>query len=328
MKIAVFTSVSSSYLPNARILCTSVKQHHPNWDFFLLFNDRTPDETRWEDENFDHIMFAEWLHIDRPWLKFAHDYNVIELCTATKASMSRYLLEDLKYDAIIYLDPDTCVFSPLEEVINIIETNYASVILTPHLTDAEDDDDGIWSHEIASLKHGVFNLGFFAIKNSPDGLKFASWWERRLLDYSHIDFEFGTLTDQKWVNLAPYMLPGIHVLCDRTYNVATWNIKGRHLTRDKSGNWLINGQSLRFYHFSGFGFDFGWANRELEVFARHNEEVKYIWDYYKKLYARNKSSAVQARWKWDYNRSGRKIARSARKLYDRNSTVDPFGLNL
>jgi hypothetical protein len=275
-------------------------------------------------------MFAEWLPIPRPWLRFAYGYSVIEFCTATKGAMAQHLLRTLGYDAVVYFDPDTCVFSPLPEILEILQRGEAEVILTPHLTDAERDDDGegIWSHEISALKHGVFNLGFFVIKNGARGLKILDWWEQRLLDYSHIDFPYGTFTDQKWMNLAPYLFESVHILLDRAYNVATWNTKGRTIDRTENSIWTVNGRPLRFYHFSGFGNNFFWSKRELMIFGREGDRTGELWQCYEEWFNAQKAESVSGRasapWRWSVDAFGRTIDKEMRKALLRPEVVDPF----
>jgi hypothetical protein len=57
MRFAVFTSNNAAYLPNARILAKSLKKWHPNWDFYLLFNDRAKFDFPWDEEPFDDVIF-------------------------------------------------------------------------------------------------------------------------------------------------------------------------------------------------------------------------------------------------------------------------------
>jgi lipopolysaccharide biosynthesis glycosyltransferase len=324
VKIAAFTSLTTSYLPNGRILGKSVKEQHPEWDFILLFNDRTPDFVNWEEEPFDKVVFADWLDIGRPWYRWAYDYSVVEFCTAAKGPMSEYLLNDLGYDAIIYLDPDILVFSRLEEVLQILNDKRADVILTPHLTDREFDEEAVWSHEIAALKHGTFNLGFFAVANRPSGRAFVQWWRERLVDHSHIDFDQGLFTDQKWCNLAPYMFSDFHVLTDRRYNVATWNMRNREISF-RGGVWYVNGSPLRFYHFSGFGNDFAWADRELAAF-NSNPALRELWSLYKELYSANELAEPAPAWYWGCDRYGRRLTREMRAAARRSSSLNPYGV--
>lgn len=327
MKTAVYTSVNAAYLTVARIIAKSVKEHHPEWDFILLFNDNTPDNICWEDEPFDKVVFAEWLDVDEDWRHWAYKYSVIEFCTATKGVMGEFLFDKMGYEALVYLDPDTVVFSRLEEIVEILESKKADVILTPHLTDREYDDDAIHSHEMAALKHGTFNLGFFAIANRENGRKYLRWWSERLLKYAYIDFEKGIFTDQKWCNLAPYLFDGIKVLTDRAYNTATWNMTNRHITKDFDGNWMVNYKPLRFYHFSGFGNDFSWADKELARFGSQMDGLRELWSLYKDLYNKNYISEKMP-WKWGFTSDGKAITPAMRKVISSRKNLNPYDENL
>jgi hypothetical protein len=324
MRVVAFTSLTGSYLPNGRIIAKSFKAVYPDYDFVLLFNDRTPDFIDWDREPFDDVIFSEWLPINRPWRRWAAGYSVIEHCTATKGVAAEYLMDVMGYDAVVYLDPDTMLCSPLDEVFDIFDSGEADVVLTPHITDPETSDYGIWSHEIAALKHGTFNLGFFAVQNKPRGRACLRWWAERLVDYSHIDFAKGTFTDQKWANLAPYMFDGVKVLRDRTYNVATWNQARRKVTRDRDGKWYVNGQPMRFYHFSGFGHGFAWADSELEYFAKTESDLLALWDLYKSLYVAEGLSESAPPWFWDLKRSGERLTPQDRAAAADSQMIDPF----
>jgi hypothetical protein len=60
-------------------------------------------------------------------------YNVLELCTAVKPYLLKYLFE--KYDAekILYLDPDIVVYHTLDTVLELLER--CTAILTPHIVE-------------------------------------------------------------------------------------------------------------------------------------------------------------------------------------------------
>lgn len=323
MRIACYTSVTASYLPVARIVAKSVKAIHPEWDFYLLFNDKTPEFIRWEDEPFDHVIFAEWLDIKHEWRQWAYNYSVIEFCTATKGAMGNYLFDQLGYDALVYMDPDTVLFSRLEEVLDVFENEKADVILTPHLTNREYTADAIWSHEMAALKHGTFNLGFYAIANRPNGRKYLDWWADRLVDYAHIDFDRGLFTDQKWCNLAPYLFEGIEVFTYRTYNIATWNMTNRNVSRADDGTWLVNGDPLRFYHFSGFGHDFAWADRELATFGSQMDDLRQLWSFYRQQYELH-TLPEEVSWKWGHSNCGEPITDRMRNAARELAPLNPY----
>ncbi len=59
--------------------------------------------------------------------------------------------------------------------------------VTPHQTEPEKSRSAILDNEVSSLKHGVFNLGFLAVRNCPEGMRFVNWWSDRLRDFCFDD---------------------------------------------------------------------------------------------------------------------------------------------
>jgi len=309
--IYVYTSINGAYLANARILAQSVKKIHPEWKFVLLFNDIESNYINWRNEPFDEVLYAHKLPVEnfRNWF---FKYTVVELCTAVKGVAAQYLFDEKGADKVIYLDPDTVVFSEMTEVETLLDKYNA--ILTPHLTDAEEDLQGIHNHEIAALKHGTFNLGFYAFNKTKESRKFLDWWANRIQHFSYADFDKGLFTDQKWCNLAPYLFEGIYILKDRSYNVATWNIKNRNISKTESGEWLVNEKPLRFYHFSGFGNNFFWADKELELFSKKGDGVRSIWQWYKQEY-KNNLLKQSLNWHWGCYENGEPVEPAHRRKY-------------
>lgn len=309
----IFTSATESYLPNARILARSVKKFLPEARFVLVFGDIEENTIDWDDEPFDEVLYTHKLGIPN-FYSLATRYSVIEFCTAVKGYSASYLLNRDETTSIVYLDPDTELFDRMSSLYELLEVHDS--VLSPHITDLNDSPEGIESHEIAALKHGTFNLGFFAVRDSRNGNAFLDWWSDRLLNYSDIDFDRGLFTDQKWANLAPYLFDGVHVLRDRAYNAATWNMNNRFVDRDTEGHWLLNDQRLQFYHFSGFGHGFGWADRELAMF-RNGDLTREIWELYKEKYADEGGHGPKVDWHWGRYKNGIPISVSHRSSMKR-----------
>ena len=61
----------------------------------------------------------------------------------------------------------------------------------------------------------------------------------------------GLFVDQRWLDLVPGMFDGVRILRDPSFNAAYWNIPTRTLTRDPDGRIQVDGDPLRFFHFSG-----------------------------------------------------------------------------
>lgn len=264
-----YTSVNLNYLPKARILAKSIKRYCLNSKFTLILSDILPEEINPEGEPFDEIITI--LELGLPvkninlWI---YEHSVVELCTAVKGQALVKLLAEGS-DKVVYLDPDVAVFNDLECLDELLDKY--DIILTPHITIPEINDTGIWDNEICALKHGTFNFGFYAVKNSVNGLAFANWWRDRLIKYCYDNIPEGLFTDQRWGDLAPCMFESVYIWKDPGCNVATWNISNRKITKDINNNYYVNNSTLKFYHFSGF--DSGSQAAMLDRYSDGNEAL-------------------------------------------------------
>jgi len=247
--VAVFTSIAANYLPKARVLATSLKRVAPHADFYLMLVDAYPEDADWSSEPFDALITVDDLAITNAtgWC-FAH--QVVELCTAVKGFATGYLLDQPSVEQVFYFDPDMVVhdrFGDLEAWLSD-----TSILLTPHQTEPETGTEAIMDNEMASLKHGVFNMGFFGVRDTAEGRRFAQWWSKRLEQFCLDDIPRGLFTDQKWANLVPCFFEDYRVIRSPAFNVATWNITTRKVEGSLADGVTVNGEPLGFYHFSGF----------------------------------------------------------------------------
>lgn len=249
LSVHAYTSITANYLPKARVLAHSVKRVDPSVTFHLILSDNLPEGFNLELEPFDTVIYAEDLAIDNfdAWV-FSH--AVVELCTAVKGAALEYIFEQYNADQVFYFDPDMAVFARLDDLSAALAQH--SIVLTPHQTEPEQSVAAIMDNEMASLKYGVFNLGFLGVNNVPEGRRFARWWNERLLAFCRDDRASGLFTDQKWVNLAPCFFENIGILRSPAYNVATWNLTTRKASGSLADGIYMNNEQLGFYHFSGF----------------------------------------------------------------------------
>ena len=245
----VFTSAAVNYLPKVRILCRSIRQHHPEAVIHLALADERPKWLRTEDEPFDSILGIERLGIPdyRNWT-FTH--SIVELSTAIKPFALKQLLQLPDCATVLYFDPDTVLFSRVDDILETLR--HSNVALTPHQTKPEQTMDAIFDNEVASLKHGIFNLGFIGVSNTAEGRRFADWWSQRTYSLCWADLENGLFTDQKWVNFAPVFFDGVSIVKSSRHNVATWNLTTRRMTGSFASGFEVDGEPLGFYHFTGF----------------------------------------------------------------------------
>lgn len=88
----VYTSITKSYLPKARVLAKSVKKFHPDWSFVLLYSDDLPENFDLSKEPFDEIITIDKLGIPN-WERWAFGHTIVELCTAVKGTAAELLAQ-------------------------------------------------------------------------------------------------------------------------------------------------------------------------------------------------------------------------------------------
>ncbi len=308
-----FTSITSNYLPKARVLAKSVKRHNPDAVFSLVLSDQLPKDVNIEEEPFDSLISIQDLGIPEldSWV-FKH--RVVELCTAVKGQVFVKIFESSQAEKVIYFDPDIVVLHNLEELSEILEK--VSVVLTPHQVEPDVIDSAIKDNEICSLKHGIYNLGFLAVKRNEEGLRFINWWRDRLLSYCYDDIPNGLFTDQRWIDLAPAFFDDIYILRDKTYNVATWNLTHRHVYSNEKKQLLIDASPVKFFHFSGF--DSGAQEVMLTKYAKNNEALFGLREWYiDSLAAEGQEELGKMPCKYSYYSNSEPIRDADRMLYRR-----------
>jgi hypothetical protein len=124
------------------------------------------------------------------------------------------------------------------------------IVLTLHAT-----RDEVIDHERSYIKTGIANGGFFAVKNTPNGMQFINWWKSKTLDQGYQNLFDDMFSDQLWLAYVPFYFPNVCVLQHEGYNVAIWNLRYRKIS-EKNGKIFINGNvPLIFFHYSGFKMD-------------------------------------------------------------------------
>lgn len=248
-EIHVFTSAAFNYIPKVRMLFQSLRKHHPEWRLNLVLADEMRPNVDLSQEPFDRIWVASDLGIP-DWRGWAYCHSIVELATAIKPFMLAHLLKLPECQKVIYLDPDTVAFSRLDDIVMLLDN--ANIVLTPHQTQPEQTLAAVMDNEICSLKHGIYNLGFIAVAATEVGRQFADWWSRRVYHFCRADIPNGLFTDQRWIDLVPAFFEGVTIMRSSRHNVATWNLTTRQLGLSASGDYIVDGEPLGFYHFTGF----------------------------------------------------------------------------
>lgn len=311
MTVHCYTSFSFSYLDRARVLAESLRREHPDWVLWAVVTDREPPGFAFDlaAEPFDRVLWPGDLIGPDPdaWL-FGH--TVVEACTAVKGAALRHIL-DAGAEKVFYLDPDTVLFAPLSPMVDWLEG--ASILLTPHQVDPDATPAAILDNEVSSLLHGVFNLGFIAVRNDAEGRRFADWWASRLADFCHDRKAEGIFVDQKWCNLIPAFFDNVRIVRDPGYNVASWNLSRRTVRISEEGPITVNGVPLRFFHFTKLG---AVGDAMTERYARDNLEVFEIWAWYRRAVAGARDGRIPpGYWAFGAFANGVAIPDAVRALY-------------
>jgi hypothetical protein len=240
---AVFTVTNLAYLPKALVLAESLfKYDGEKLHIFII--DRKID-INLPNSNAEFIWIEDVGFSD--FSELAFKYDITEFSTCLKPGITLNLFE--KYTRVIFLDPDTCLYHSVAPILN--DLNLHSVVLTPHYTTPH--SNALADSDIAMMRFGSFNLGFFAVKKTDSGLYFLNWWDDRCRRFCYFETQFGLSTDQKWVSIAPCFFEDLYTSFNLGYNVAFWNLHERKLSKNLNDTVVVNEKyPLIFFHFSSF----------------------------------------------------------------------------
>ena len=325
MRVLCYSSFTFSYLNRARVLFQTLRRFHPDWELVALITDQPPARFQFDpqSEPFDRVVWAEDLGIPdfQSWL-FKHD--VVEVCTAVKGPFIHQACNS-GAEAVIYLDPDTALFGSLSPLEAWLEAH--DILLTPHLIDPNQTAEAIADNDLSASRTGIFNLGFVAIRTSGEGARFAKWWNDRLLDWCYDDMPAGLFVDQRWCDHVPALFDKVKVVRDPGYNVASWNLSTRTLAVHKDGQVTVNGQPLRFWHFTKLG---PMGDAMTRKYGGANFPGYEVCSWYKRQVTKATDPTIPDGW-WAYGAysDGAPIAKAHRLLYRQRADLqaafpDPF----
>jgi hypothetical protein len=324
--IHVFTSIAGNYLPKARVLFESISALHPEWQcHLLLVEDWSSKRAELAGEPYSVCQLGE---LDIPnWRPWAFCHDLVELCTAVKPFMLQRLLARSDCDAVLYFDPDILLFSRLDDVVDALAQS--SVLLTPHQTTPESTMAGIIGNEMTSLLYGSYNLGFIGVASDSVGSAFAQWWCDRLYHFCRDDPARGLFTDQRWIDLVPSLFDRVGILRSTRLNVAAWNWNHRSLSQSTDGDFLVNGEPLGFYHFTGI--DSGNHALMLEKFPAQRAVVEALLSRYRESIAGQARQHHSDPWSFRSLASGEPVNVEWRRAYLSSPALqerfpDPWGL--
>lgn len=258
----ICTIVAKNYIAQARVLAESFREHHPDGTCTVFVIDDVDGYIDASEEPFELVTTAA-LDIEE-FENMTTIYGVLELSTAVKPWLLRYLLNERQMESLVYLDPDLRIFDAMDELEPLMRDH--GLVLIPHVT-TPIPRDGEKPTEADILMAGTYNLGFIGVNNDSQTHKLLDWWSERLGTDCLVAPERGYFVDQRWMDFVHGLADDFYVLRDPAYNVAYWNLHGRDLTFD-DGRYYVDGRPLRFFHFSGYDPE----NRHL--LSKHQSRIK------------------------------------------------------
>ncbi len=232
--------VTAGYLPYARVLAESFREHNPGADFAVLVVD--DHERAFDSEPFRVIRPTE-IGISAEELDIRGlMYTPTEMVCSLRPALLRYLLRE-SADAAILMDADGCVYAELEAVADLARASGA--VFTPHFLEPHALPRDDQSLELLQIRYGTLNGGFLAV--GPQSGGFLSWLDARLARHCLNSLERGFYLDQRWLDLAVGMFPH-EVLRDPGCNAMCLNLQSRDVEW-VAGRPVIAGRPLRYFHF-------------------------------------------------------------------------------
>ena len=308
---AIFTVCNIAYLPKALVLAESVFKYNKKKLKIYLFD-------RKKDIDFSNIeaelYWIEDLNIPN-FEQLAFKYDIVEFSTCLKPYLTLELMKN--YQKVIFFDPDICTYDSVNSILNDLEHN--PILLTPHYTTPISNHQKTgWNNDLGMMRFGSFNLGFYGVKDSQQGIDFLKWWSDRCLDLCFMESQFGLSTDQKWVSIAPCFFPDLGVSFNLGYNAAPWNIFERNIKKNKQGIYMVNETDpLVFFHFSNFDkTDIGYIN-ELANYGGNlkSPSLLELGEDYLKSQTQKENEVIKTEYTFDYMSGGEYISPTFRRAY-------------
>jgi hypothetical protein len=320
---AFCTILARNYLPRALALSESLRRHDSGVPLTVFLTDAR------DEAEFPQLPGVHWMHpgmLDLPErrvLELAMSYDLVEFATALKPLVLQALLEE--HEQVFYLDPDTYVVSPMEELGPMLEAS-GGILLTPHYLQPVSGENRFSEGHL--LHVGAYNLGFCGVDRRAND--FLVWW------WGHLDTEClhdpiaGLFVDQKWVDLGSVFFDA-DSLRHSGYNVGVANLHERPVARDEEGYYIAGtGDRLRLFHFHAFdpSRPDALSTRFADARARSGSAAlaTLCEEYAGLVLERERQIGPQPPYRYGADTTGRKITRRMRHAYRVAVQAEPNGV--
>jgi hypothetical protein len=138
---------------------------------------------------------------------------------------------------LLYLDADTQIFTSSAACLSPLGST-GGILLTPHFRSPL-PADGHYPNRVDLLRSGVFNAGVFGVAQAAESADevaaFLAWWNACTARDCLVDPHNGLFVDQRWLDTAPALFPGLKISTHWGLNVGYWNLHDRELHQTPQG---------------------------------------------------------------------------------------------
>ena len=264
-KSAVCCVSTYNYLHQILVLARSIRRcwvEQPT--LFVLLLDHQ-DQPRPGFEKLEDVQFLSPVELEVPdfnWL--ALKFSAGDLACACKPFVVGHALKS-GHDVAWYVDSDILFMSDPSSMREQAAAH--DLVVTPHILSLIPEREA-WTRPTMGVLAGagVLNAGLFTVRKGDGGLRFLEDWAAMTVGGGACLLDHGNNTDQHAFNWAPALAQDVAVCRDKRMNVAYWNLHERpirwaYLDGGPKDQWLLDGESICCFHFSGFN----WENRQLSV---------------------------------------------------------------
>jgi hypothetical protein len=310
------TVSSASRLPSAMILAKSVKTHMRDSKVVVgIIEDSMPSEAL-ICPYFDEVVLIKDLGTYPDMQKFFFQYTAGEAARACRAPLMKHLYNQYTEEQlIVYLDAETKVISPLEEL--TAASAIHPIILIGNVFRPETLDLDWLS---GTRQRGIYHPGFLALKRHPAAERFLSWWSKLSENNSYYDQGSKSYADQAWLDLTHTLFDDVYALRHYGYLVTAENIMERwNIQQVSPQSYTIDDQPLRSLHLTNdFQLATKWIDSERgELFG------SLFQDYSEELQGMLQPAVNSAPWSYNCFASGEAIADQTKEMFRRYYYVNP-----
>lgn len=245
------TIVTSDYLHYSLALHHSLVKLHSDIDFYILIVDlrkglKEAIESKYKDIN---LVFPEELCLNGIGNEIHKKYfktNINAFRWSMKPVFIKHLLEERKYQKVVYLDSDIYFYNSFRFLLDELDEH--NILLTPHWRSSDPYKD-LPNFQFL-YTDGLYNGGFIAANRNA--LKALEWWANACALICEKESLNGRYYDQTHLNLLPIYFNEVYIVRHKGCNVANWNMIecNRSLDENSASVIIADKFPIIFIHFT------------------------------------------------------------------------------